>query len=112
MDPICEMSSRWHNRFSKRASTSRPRRSLIVDTRAVLGVEVCRTLESMGWQVDVFACRGSPAFLSRACYRRFICKCLGPSYLSELRSIIEQGSYNTIYPCSEEILELLATKSK
>jgi len=86
---------------------SRRRRALIVDTRAVLGIEVCRTLHKLGWLVDVFAAPGSPAFRSWACHRRLVCPRLGSAFLTDLRSIVENGGYEAIYLCSEEILELL-----
>jgi predicted ATP-grasp superfamily ATP-dependent carboligase len=91
--------------------SSSTRRALIVDTRAVLGTEVCRSLYRMGWQVDIFAEPGSPAFRSRTCHRR-LCYQRGrsaPAFLAELDAIVESGDYKAVYLCSEEILELLVT---
>jgi hypothetical protein len=82
------------------------RRALIVDTRAVLGVDLCRALHQMGWLVDVFALHGSSAFYSRACDRRLVCGGLGPGYLANLTSVIEAGCYQSIYICSEEVLQI------
>src|SRR5437667_11274895 len=46
------------------------RRALIIDTRAVMGTEIARSLGRRGYAVDVFAEAGSPAFYSRYCARR------------------------------------------
>jgi predicted ATP-grasp superfamily ATP-dependent carboligase len=91
------------------ASNSGPkrRRALIVDTRAVLGFEVCRSLRKMGWEVDVFAQPGSPVFRSRACHRPLVCPHLTSEFVGDLTSVVESGNYEAIYLCSEEILELL-----
>jgi carbamoylphosphate synthase large subunit len=88
---------------------SQPHRALIVDIRAVLGTEICRSLTKQGWHCDVFAEPGSPTFRSRSCARRFLSPPIKSSeaLLKALDEVIESGGYDAIFLCNETILELL-----
>lgn len=85
------------------------RRILIIDRRAVMGTEICRTLGRRGWTVDVAGERFSPAFLSRWRSRAFISPGLHPSgrFLQFIASIVENNHYDGIFVCNEEVLDCL-----
>lgn len=85
-------------------------KALILDRRAaVLAMQVCRSLARRGDTVDIFGEAGSSAFHSRFCNRRLI----SPPWdakdrvVEALQNIVEHGSYDAIYLCSEDILEII-----
>lgn len=84
---------------------TRPR-VLIVDRRAVMGTEVCRAVAAQGCIADVFAERGSPAFLSRFCSGRFVSPPFEKSdeFRAALSALVAANSYSAIHICHEEIL--------
>ena len=87
-------------------NVARPR-VLIVDSRAVIGVEVCRILAAHGCETHVFAERTSPALFSRFCHRRL----LSPSfydtkaYCDALAEVVEATTYDAIHVCHEPIFD-------
>jgi len=93
---------------SKPARASKSR-ALIIDRHAVMGIEVCRKLAAQGCWVEVFGHEMSPAFRSRYCHVRLPAPPWQERarYLSVLRDTVENGNYNEIYLCSEEVLELI-----
>ncbi len=83
---------------------------LILDRRAaILAMQVCRSLARRGYVVDIFGESGSPAFHSRFCSGRLI----APPWdakdrmVEALKQIVEHGSYDAIYLCSEDVLEII-----
>jgi len=88
-------------------TASATNRALIIDRRAVLATDVCRTLTRLKWKVDIFAESGSPAFRSRYCHRRLIAPSWATPtrFLDALRSTVESTHYDAIFLSSEELLE-------
>jgi D-aspartate ligase len=91
-----------------------PARALIIDRRAVLATEVCRALNAMGWAVDMFAERSSPALRSRCCHSRLVSPPWSEreAFLKALESTVDSGAYDAIFLGSEEILEAIASLRK
>jgi predicted ATP-grasp superfamily ATP-dependent carboligase len=85
------------------------RRALIIDRRAVVGTELCRSLARRGYTADVAAELTSPAFYSRFCGRRLVTPPLssGEAFLARIRRIIRTSPYDAIFVCNEEILAAL-----
>lgn len=83
--------------------------ALIIDSRAVLSTEVCRSLARLGWDVDIFAERGSPAFRSRQCRARLVSPPWksGLPFRTRLQDAVDRGSYDAIFVASEDVLENL-----
>jgi hypothetical protein len=86
------------------------KKALILDRRAaVLTMQVCRSLARRGDTVDIFGEAGSSAFHSRFCNRRLT----SPPWdakdrvVEALQKIVEHGSYDAIYLCNEDILEII-----
>ncbi len=92
---------------------SRPR-VLLIDKRAVMGTEVCRTLAAQGCETDIFASAGSPAFRSRFCSGRLIAPCFDDAraYREALRAAAEARPYDAIHVCHEEALARLLPLSR
>src|SRR5713101_1371759 len=90
-------------------SSARSSRALIIDSRAVLATDVCRSLSRLKWSVDIVGQKGSPAFRSRRCRRRLAPPSFstGECFLKMLRNTVEEGGYDAIFICSEAILELI-----
>ncbi len=87
--------------------TSPPLRALILDKRAVMGTELCRSLVHRGYKVDILAESGSPAFYSRCCGRGLrLPSCSGERILQVLREALG-NRYNAVFVCNEEILEAI-----
>jgi len=86
-------------------TASKPR-VLIVDKRAVMGIEMCRALAAQGCLAEVFAAPGSPAFRSRFCSRRLPSPPFDdpPSFLAALSDVVTANRYDAIHVCHEEIL--------
>jgi len=85
-------------------------RVLILDRRAaVLAMQVCRSLARRGHIVDIFGEPGSSAFHSRFCSSRLT----SPRWdakdrvVEALQNTVEHGSYDAIYICNEDILEII-----
>jgi predicted ATP-grasp superfamily ATP-dependent carboligase len=85
------------------------RRALILDKRAgSLSIQLCRALARRGYQVDLFGQAGSAAFWSRHCARALKAPPWRPDAVAPaLRRIIDRGTYDAVYLCNEEILEML-----
>ena len=81
-------------------------RALIIDQHTRYPVELCRALARQGYLVDIFAEPTSPILRSRFCHRRFLSPPwhAGELFLRKLQDIVEEGAYDAIYLCSEEIL--------
>jgi predicted ATP-grasp superfamily ATP-dependent carboligase len=86
-------------------------RALILDRRAVMGTEICRSLGRLGCAVDVVAQAGSPAFYSRSCANRFPAPPLesGAPFLRVVREVVGARRYDAIFLCNEEVLGLVMT---
>lgn len=86
-------------------------RALVLDKRAVMGTEICRSLGARGWLVDVLAAAASPAFYSRFCARRFPSPPCEEAELFRtlLAEVLGNTQYDAIFVCNEEVLELLMT---
>jgi biotin carboxylase len=84
-----------------------PRRALIIDRRAVMGTEICRSLARKGVAVDVIAAASSPAFRSRFCASRFPASLAENSdaFLTTVCSVVRNNRYDAIFVCNEEVLE-------
>jgi predicted ATP-grasp superfamily ATP-dependent carboligase/thymidylate kinase len=86
---------------------TKQRRALILDKHAgALATQVCRALANRGYQVEIFAERGSHAFHSRFCARAL----RPPSWeleaiAAKLHILVEENPYDVIFVCNEEILE-------
>jgi hypothetical protein len=81
-------------------------RALILDRRAVMGTEICRSLARKGCAVDVLAEASSPAFYSRFCARRFPtppCES-GEPFRNAVREVVRDTRYDAIFVCNEEVL--------
>ena len=82
-------------------------RALILDRRAVMGTEICRSLARKGCAVDVLAEASSPAFYSRFCARRFPtppCES-GEPFRNAVRDVVRDTRYDAVFVCNEEVLE-------
>ncbi len=84
-----------------------------MDRGAVVGSELCRILARQGCIVDIFAETGSPAFRSRFCSRRLVSPAMIDKqvFADRLRSVLQDGNYDVIYLCNEEILEVVLSDS-
>lgn len=84
-------------------------RALVLDRRPVIGTEICRSMARRGFAVDLFGERGSPAFHSRYCARRFFAPPLAASteFRHALCEVVCQARYDAIFVCNEEILDEL-----
>jgi biotin carboxylase len=82
---------------------------LIVDRRAVIGAEVCRTLAAQGCETDIFAGAGSPGFRSRFCTRRLVSPPFddAQAYRDALGAAVGAKAYDAIHVCHEEALARL-----
>jgi carbamoylphosphate synthase large subunit len=83
------------------------RRALILDKRAVMGTEICRSLARNGCAVDVLGAASSPAFYSRFCARRFPAPPYesGEPFRSAILDVVRDTHYDAIFICNEEVLE-------
>jgi biotin carboxylase len=84
-------------------------RALILDRRAVMGTEICRSLARKGCAVDVLAEASSPAFYSRFCARRFPtppCES-GEPFRNAVRDVVRDTRYDAVFVCNEEVLEAI-----
>lgn len=82
-------------------------RVLIVDKRAVMATDICRTVSAQGCTVEVFASRSSPAFRSRFCAAALISPPFEDreSFFEALNAVVYGGEpYDAIHVCHEEIL--------
>jgi predicted ATP-grasp superfamily ATP-dependent carboligase len=85
-----------------------PSRALIIDRRAVLGIQLCRSLARKGCQVDILADYGSPAFLSRYCRSCLLLPAdSNQSAIETLKAVVERSEYDEIYVCNEDLLALV-----
>lgn len=89
-------------------------RILVIDRRAVMATEICRTLGRRGFEVDVAGEPSSPAFRSRWCARRFLSPGVQPRerFLSFIVPIVEKNRYDAIFVCNEEVLESLHEEAR
>ncbi len=77
-----------------------------------MGTELCRSLARLGYEVDIMAEAGSPAFYSRGCTRRLhLPSCSGRRFPQILREALDDG-YNAVFVCNEEILEAITGLSE
>ncbi len=82
-------------------------RVLIIDKRAVMATDVCRTVARQKCTVEVFASRASPAFRSRFCSGALVSPPLDEreAFFEALRAVVYGGEpYDAIHVCHEEIL--------
>ncbi len=96
---------------AREPSEGRPR-ALIVDRRAVLGTDVCRNLRALGWEVDIFCQRHSPASRSRYFARRIPAPGFGrpDEYIDALEAALRRFSYDAMFVCYEEVLQAMAPR--
>jgi glutathione synthase/RimK-type ligase-like ATP-grasp enzyme len=86
-------------------------RALIIDRRAVLGTDICRSLARRGCTVDILGEAASPAFHSRFCSRIFRTPPFetGTPFLSVVRDAVRDNHYDAIFVCNEAVLEAIMT---
>lgn len=96
------------NSLPSRRSANRPQ-ALIIDRRAVMATEMCRSLAQRGFAVDVVGDSASPAFFSRFCSQRFVAPFgkIAEIYPAFIQPILQANSYDAIFICNEEVLEAL-----
>jgi hypothetical protein len=87
----------------------RPAKVLLVDQRTSYALELCRLLGRRGDEVHAVAVHGAPVLRSRFCARPIAAP---PWYeqvafRDQLVRLVEAGSYDVIYVCSEPALETL-----
>jgi predicted ATP-grasp superfamily ATP-dependent carboligase len=84
-------------------------RALIIDKRAVMGTEICRSLGGKGFEVDVMGEGTSPAFHSRYCNRRIVTPPFENRglFVRTLSDTLRGSRYDAIFVCNEEVLEVV-----
>jgi hypothetical protein len=89
---------------------NRPPRVLVVDKRAVIGVDICRAVAAQGCIAEVFASSGSSAFRSRFCATALIAPEFEDRrrFMQGLDAVVHGGEpYDAIHVCNEEVLASL-----
>jgi predicted ATP-grasp superfamily ATP-dependent carboligase len=98
--------SRFLRNFSDRMTAGRV---LIVDRRAVMATEICRSMARRGFAVDLLGEPGSPAFYSRFCAGYFVAPPFASraAFIQVLHETMCNGRYDAIFVCNEEVLDAI-----
>jgi predicted ATP-grasp superfamily ATP-dependent carboligase len=85
-------------------------RALLLDDHSYTAVQVCRQLAKGGYVVEAFAERSAPVFTSQYCHRKHYSDPDDPGWTCLLESLVEEGSYDVIYLCSEHLLDKITQR--
>ena len=84
-------------------------RALIIDQHATYSVQLLRSIARMGYEVEIFAEPSSPSLHSRFCRKGLLSPSFhdGESFSAAIQSVVQNGNYDVIFLCSEEVLPVI-----